>query len=183
MLFCTWCVAHRLIQSELISLSLYPSVSVEINHKCLHRSLPFPIRPAPLRKSFLDTIQFFSIETRLLMVGGICSGRGTGMTLSFGDSFWSWWEGSSDLVSDADGEATLGENWSLVEVLARSIRSMMELSLSRASSSFRTGGGGGGRDTRATWRGRNTRATCRRRFGRAIWETGELLCNTITDVV
>ena len=42
------------------------------------------------------------------------------------------------MVSDADEEATLGENWSLVEVLARSIRSMMELSLSKASSSFRT---------------------------------------------
>mgnify|MGYP000040414522 CR=1 FL=1 len=47
------------------------------------------------------------------------------------------------MVSDADGEATLGENWSLVEVLARSIRSMMELSLSRASSSFRTVPGAG----------------------------------------
>ena len=42
------------------------------------------------------------------------------------------------MVSDADGEATLWENWSLVKVLARSIRSIIEFSSSRASSSFRT---------------------------------------------
>jgi len=93
------------------------------------------------------------LETLLLMVGGICSGRGTGISVSFEDEFWSWWEGLSELVSDADDQATRWESFSLVKVFVVL---------------FRTGCGG-----------QDARAICRRRYARAIWETDELLCNTI----